>query len=540
MTEAKNSSTVPVTNDTDNCNNRIAPWFGRLDVDVQRFGKSSDFKRIIRSIEYEVNNSHAPKLDGSIKHHTSPTGQHHLSNGESQSIETKTSPHSCTSIIDLNNTVSGILFGPNDTGYRNKNKFTFGYDIECFDFPPGSDIDNDHVKLGFIGGEYPKIFIADCDVACTIDDKFKTLCKGVEKIVKSTTIKPFLQPPRKHKKLKKQKIDHIPVHRGVWRYLTIRRAKSLRKILENEYVYMVTLTTFTRNVNDTNRDEYKRVIENMKEYLQSKDYVSSFNLVEYSTNLEPSASDKAVVLFSKETCDSTEEPGVIYETLMGKIFRISPMSFFQVNTEVTELLYSEIGYMFDHLFTISNDSSDEGHKKILIDLYCGTGTIGICLANRFDHIIGVDIVESCINDAKINAKLNNVKNCTFLTGRCEDKNILDNLQSALDQISNGGKIKIYLVVDPARDGLHRKIRRFIKELKLDGFVYCSCNVKTWTTDVIDMIKIANPCTDDDLKKHKKNQTVISLHPIKTMIFDMFPHTQHYEVLSSFKCLSKST
>jgi tRNA/tmRNA/rRNA uracil-C5-methylase (TrmA/RlmC/RlmD family) len=75
---------------------------------------------------------------------------------------------------------------------------------------------------------------------------------------------------------------------------------------------------------------------------------------------------------------------------------------------------------------------------------------------------------------------------------------------------------VYLIVDPSREGLHKKVKQFINDLDFSGFIYCSCNIKSWANDIKDL-----------------SQNIV---PQKTMIVDMFPHTQHYEVLSSFlKC-----
>ena len=98
----------------------------------------------------------------------------------------------------------------------------------------------------------------------------------------------------------------------------------------------------------------------------------------------------------------------IEERLFDLTFRVSPYAFFQVNTPVAEILYKNIG---DWLSLHEN--------TLLLDVCCGTGTIGLCLANRVKHVIGVDIEASAIEDAKLNAQLNHITNCEFICSPAE-------------------------------------------------------------------------------------------------------------------------
>ena len=98
----------------------------------------------------------------------------------------------------------------------------------------------------------------------------------------------------------------------------------------------------------------------------------------------------------------------IEERLFDLTFRVSPYAFFQVNTPVAEILYKNIG---DWLSLHEN--------TLLLDVCCGTGTIGLCLANRVKHVIGVDIEASAIEDAKLNAQTNGITNCEFICSPAE-------------------------------------------------------------------------------------------------------------------------
>merc|ERR1719282_531036 len=90
----------------------------------------------------------------------------------------------------------------------------------------------------------------------------------------------------------------------------------------------------------------------------------------------------------------------IQEVLLGRKFSISPQAFFQVNTQAAEILYKMAG-----------DIANLNDKSTLVDVCCGTGTIGLCLADKVKNVVGVDIVADAIRDAQRNAELNGVTNC---------------------------------------------------------------------------------------------------------------------------------
>lgn len=457
-------------------NQRIAPWFGLLDIEKQRIGKKMDFKRVLSELDNKTN--------------------------------TKYFSHS---FID-------IFSGDTTTGYRNKNKFTFGYSPDTIDMYTTKDYDNSQVLLGFIGGKHPGTFITDCSIACTIDDNFKKICKIVESVIKVSTIKPFLNPPHTKKKSRAKKgLDKPPKHEGVWRYLTIRHSV-------HEKMYMVTLTNFIRHITDENRSEYNKILDTICTEMKRIDIVKSFHLCEYQKTLEPQPDDDLKILFTKFS-SLDENSSQLREKILNIVLNVSPNSFFQVNTETTHILYGQIKDMFKYMIDLNKSKNilNKPRINVLIDMYCGTGSIGICMADMFDHIIGIDIVDVCVHDAKVNAEQNGVKNCDYIVGRCED--MLSEIQNCLSSnFKDVTNFDLYLIVDPAREGVHKRVRKFIKDLDMKGFIYCSCNVKTWTTDIEHIVQnISSISTDNDLL----------LTPHKTLIVDMFPHTQHYEVLSCF-------
>jgi len=138
-----------------------------------------------------------------------------------------------------------------------------------------------------------------------------------------------------------------------------------------------------------------------------------------------------------------------------------------------------------------------------MDLYCGTGTIGLFLASKVKKVIGIEENPAAIEDAKINAAQNNISNIEFMCGRV--KNILKFNTFSPDVI----------VVDPPRSGMVPKALKRIGEIECPYIIYVSCNPVTMARDI------------NDLKAH--NYVLQSLQPV-----DMFPNTFHMETICLLK------
>ncbi len=190
--------------------------------------------------------------------------------------------------------------------------------------------------------------------------------------------------------------------------------------------------------------------------------------------------------------------GYIYDILGEYKFKISPLSFYQVNPIQTEILYN----------TALNEikSSPDIKNSIALDLYCGIGTIGIFASKYFKKVYGIEIVEQAIEDAKENAKINNVGNIEFYAGDVEKV-----LPQILDKIDEKPKI---VFVDPPRKGLDNKTVELLKSLKPEKIIYISCNPATLVRD---------------LKELQETYTINSVQPV-----DMFPFTHHVECVAVLK------
>ncbi|MCH3884934.1 23S rRNA (uracil(1939)-C(5))-methyltransferase RlmD [Tenacibaculum aquimarinum] len=191
----------------------------------------------------------------------------------------------------------------------------------------------------------------------------------------------------------------------------------------------------------------------------------------------------------------------IVEELLGLNFEISMKSFFQTNPKSAEKLYTKvIDYALENKAAIDN--------TVVMDLFCGTGTIGQILASKSENakIVGVDIVASAIEDAKKNAKRNNIEGLEFYAAD------VGKFLNEHPQYQN--KIRT-IILDPARAGIAPKTLKKIINLNADRMVYVSCNPATQARDT-EMLREAGY----ELKK-------ISL-------VDQFPHTSHIETVVLFE------
>ncbi|XP_024027797.1 uncharacterized protein LOC21386658 [Morus notabilis] len=189
----------------------------------------------------------------------------------------------------------------------------------------------------------------------------------------------------------------------------------------------------------------------------------------------------------------------ITETLRGLTFQISANSFFQTNTRQAEVLYS----LIEECAGLRGDGSE-----IVLDLFCGTGTIGLTLASRVKHVYGYEVVAQAISDAHLNAELNDIRNATFVQG---DLNKID------ASFGNNFPRPDIVISDPNRPGMHMKLIKFLLKLKVPRIVYVSCNPATCARD---LDYLCHGVAEQNIKGCYKLK---SLQPV-----DMFPHTPHIE------------
>ncbi len=200
-------------------------------------------------------------------------------------------------------------------------------------------------------------------------------------------------------------------------------------------------------------------------------------------------------------------PGFILDELCGLKFRISPNSFYQVNAIQTEVLY-------DTAVALLCNESENGKFDMVIDAYCGTGTIGLVVAKRTGaKVFGIDSVKSSIADARQNAKHNGISNARFeVADATEFLHGLafsgeSSLGLSMSQDNQEGSVA--LVMDPPRAGSTPEFIKAVAVSPISVVAYISCNPKTQARDVSMFVDVGF--------KVKQIQPV-----------DMFPHTSHIE------------
>ena len=184
--------------------------------------------------------------------------------------------------------------------------------------------------------------------------------------------------------------------------------------------------------------------------------------------------------------------GYIKDTLDSLVFKISPLSFYQVNPIQAEKLYK-----------IGVESAEISKDDIVFDLYCGIGTISLFMAKYAKKVYGIEIVNEAVRDAIENAKINDIQNTEFIAGDVEK--VLDNL------IKERKIFPDIVMVDPPRRGLDNVSIQNILNIRPKKMVYISCNPATLVRD---------------LKFFEEDYDIKSIKPV-----DMFPFTSHVECVA---------
>lgn len=269
---------------------------------------------------------------------------------------------------------------------------------------------------------------------------------------------------------------HAPKKEGFFRYFVVRKSNKTNQLLFN----LVT----------TSHGLEKFDLNHFADFLVSRFGERVAGLI-HTTNDE----------VGDRTLATTGEIQLVYgedkiiEELNGLTFEISMKSFFQTNPQSAEKLYDKVvEYALEKKETVDNN--------IVLDLFCGTGTIGQILASKSENaqIVGVDIVESAIENARENADRNGIKGVKF--------HAADVGKFLKEHPQYMGKIRT-IILDPARAGIAPKTLKKIIDLNAERMVYVSCNPATQARD-IEQLELAGYA----LKKFS--------------LVDQFPHTSHIE------------
>ena len=258
---------------------------------------------------------------------------------------------------------------------------------------------------------------------------------------------------------------------GLFRHVLVKRSLATKEIL------VVLITT---SLDFPGKNNFVKAITKLNKEITS--------IVQNVNNRKSSAvlGDKEVVLYG---------PGFIFDILLGKKFKITSKSFYQINSLQTEVLYSEAIKLADLKKT-----------DTVLDAYAGVGTIGLIVANNVKKVLSVEIVKDAVKNGIDNAKYNKINNVVFVN---DDATKYINYLAA-----NNQKLDV-IIMDPPRSGSTVEFLNAVKRIKPRKIVYVSCNPVTQVEDLKQLLSMYNI-------KHIQG-------------VDMFPHTSHVE---SVVCLTR--
>ena len=352
---------------------------------------------------------------------------------------------------------------PSPYSHHYRNKMEYSFSSIGYDFKKEKVVD-DCFSLGFKRkGTWWIVENLDADSGL-FDKELESRLKEIRKYLEGTSL-PAWHPPKKE---------------GFFRHLVVRKSYSENKLLFN-------LVTSSKDLNKFSSINFGNFLSNL---LGSRMAGLLHTVNDDVADREKLDKGFSKLILGKET---------IIERINGLDFEISMQSFFQTNPLCAEKLYKKvIDYLLE--YNIPND-------KIILDLFCGTGTIGQLISKNIpNNIIGVDIVESAIKNAKKNAKKNQLQNLKFISS--------DVGKFLLNHPEYQNKIHS-VVIDPPRAGISPKSLRKVIRLNAKVIVYVSCNPSTQARDLVTLNEMGY-----QLKKFS--------------LVDQFPHTSHIESIMLFE------
>ncbi|WP_353778404.1 23S rRNA (uracil(1939)-C(5))-methyltransferase RlmD [Winogradskyella sp. 3972H.M.0a.05] len=355
-----------------------------------------------------------------------------------------------------------FVSSPNTFHYRNK--MEYGFSAIGYDRAAKTDIDA--FTLGFKKrGTWWCAENLDTDSGL-FDAEVEQNLKNIRNYCEQTGLAPW----------------HAPRKEGFFRYFVVRKSYKTNRLLFN----LVT----------TSYDLPKFSLKDFADYLVNLfgDRVAGF-----LHTINDEIGDRTIA--TTGSIELVYGDDKIVEELLGLNFEISMKSFFQTNPKCAEKLYSKV---IDYAL----ENKDAVDNTVVLDLFCGTGTIGQILASKANNtkIIGVDIAASAIEDAKENAKRNNIEGLEFYAAD------VGKFLTEHPQYQN--KIRT-IILDPARAGIAPKTLKKIINLNAERLVYVSCNPATQARDT--------------------EQLTLAGYKLKKMsLIDQFPHTAHIETVVLFE------
>ncbi|XP_027715171.1 tRNA (uracil-5-)-methyltransferase homolog A [Vombatus ursinus] len=361
--------------------------------------------------------------------------------------------------------LEGVKASPLQTEYRNKCEFLIGVGVDQADKTVGC-------RLGkYKGG------------TCAVVEPFDTIHipSGTKHVVRAF---------QEYIRSTPYSVYSPETYEGHWRQLTVRTSRS-GEIMAIVYFHPQKLS----------KEELVGLKASLGQHFTEDpgrlSGVTSLYFVEEGQRKSPNREDLPLEHIAGEK--------YIHEELLGLKFRISPHAFFQVNTPAAEVLYTTI-----------QDWAQLDRESTVLDVCCGTGTISLSLAQKVKKVIGIELCQEAVEDARVNAKINALDNIEFHCGKAED--LVPSLMSSL------ASQKLTAIVDPPRAGLHSKVILAIRRAEhLKKLLYVSCNPRAAMSNFVDLCRAPS------------NRVKGSpFRPVRAVAVDLFPQTPHCEMLILFE------
>ncbi|CAG8526416.1 8778_t:CDS:10 [Paraglomus occultum] len=360
--------------------------------------------------------------------------------------------------------VLDIIASPVTEGYRTKCEFTIGINIA------GEKV------VGFLLGRFKQGYtIVEEPTHCLhVSETAKKIAKATQDYVRKSSYDVYDRATKE----------------GHWRLVAVRTQRSGE--------VMVILQFHPQSLST---EEIDRLKLDIREYFSKASSSYGFSVTSLLIQISSEVADG---LSPKASLDLLHGSDHIHEELLDCRFRISPRAFFQVNTACTELLYAKC-----REWAQLNDS-----KTLLLDLCCGTGTIGITMANHVEKVVGVEMVPEAVEDAKFNAELNGLKNVDFIAGKVEDN---------IDVFRRENE-SVVAIMDPPRAGVHPSVIKAVRSCDaLKRVLFVACDAEAAMNN---FISLCRPQSNQWAGK--------PFYPKRAVAVDLFPHTNHCELLIAFE------
>lgn len=369
--------------------------------------------------------------------------------------------------------VHPVLPSPIENEYRNKCSFTIGKNMEGQP-TVGNRLGRYKDQMAAVEGPSSLIHVPS---------KVRDICEEVTAYVRQSDLDVY----------------NLQTYQGYWKNLMVRNNR--------EGNIMIVLTLCKQDLSEERIEKEKK---KLVECFADKSVTIDTILLEVQPVQKMSEGHRAELSVLTGT-------GYIYETILDNLkFRISSSAFFQCNTPAAEVLYRTVR-------ELALQGVDTDKDVIVLDVCCGTGTIGLSVAKSVKRVIGVDICEEAVEDAKINAELNKITNVEFLAGKAEDT--LTKICRDLPE-----NCEVVAIVDPPRCGLHTKVVAAIRCChQINKLIYVSCSITQTKQNVMDLLRP---------KSNKLNGPPFV--PELARPLDLFPHTKHVEVVMVFTRVDSHT